>query len=463
MRPLPTTARIALLAMLLALLSNLALLGFIHLRTRDTALTILRQRVSEESRALGELHAAGGRRALAQAIQQMLTAGDPELVIAVVGQDGRPVAGNLRGMVPATALARTGFQPTSVSTRGKRQPLVAGVVIRSIEPGFWLLSGRSYSDRVNLQLTLERSLLLALVLAIMFGAVCGLITARYVGIRVRSIANAVDKVGEGDLTRRVAVGGSGDAFDVLSSRINLMLNRIGALMGELRLLTDGLAHDLRSPVGRLRARIEQALTVEDEAQRDALLGGVLKEADSLMNMLSTVLEISRTEAMAGRDRFAWLEPGELASELAEMYEPIAEEAGVALSCEKTGVPLPLHGHRQLLAQALSNLLDNALAYGATGGEIILFVEQHEDGLRIGVADRGPGIATGDMNEARRRFGRLDASRSRPGAGLGLALVDSVAHLHDGRLELSDNNPGLRAAIVLPVSAGRPANDARRLA
>jgi signal transduction histidine kinase len=169
-----------------------------------------------------------------------------------------------------------------------------------------------------------------------------------------------------------------------------------------------------------------------------------------MRILTTVLEIGRSEAMISRNQFAWLDPGELADALAEMYEPLAEEVGAKLRLERGPALLPLFGHRQLLAQALSNLLDNAVNYGASGGEIVLFVRQQEVSLEIGVADRGAGIAPEARAEARRRFGRLDASRSTAGAGLGLPLVEAIAHLDEGELLLADNAPGLVAALTLPV-------------
>jgi signal transduction histidine kinase len=229
-----------------------------------------------------------------------------------------------------------------------------------------------------------------------------------------------------------------------------MLDRISNLMEELRLLTDSLAHDLRSPVGRLRARIDAAMRTENESRRDVLLAGVVQEADSLMRILTTVLEIGRSEAMASRNQFAWLDPAELVQELGEMYEPIAEEAGCTLRIDCGPALLPLFGHRQLIAQTLTNLLDNALKYGARGGQISLFAAREETRLRLGVADHGPGIAPADRAEARRQFGRLDQSRSKEGAGLGLALAEAVAHLHQGVLELEDNEPGLRAVLVIPL-------------
>lgn len=326
-------------------------------------------------------------------------------------------------------------------------------MVRPLENGGWLLSGRLFGERLALQRTLERSLLLALLLSVAMGLAGAVLIARYVGHRVKAVAAVIDDVGEGDLARRAEVSGGGDAFDALAARINRMLDKIASLMDELRLLTDSLAHDLRSPVSRLRARVERALTTDDAAEREAMLGGVLDEADALTRMLTTVLEIGRSEAMTGRKRFVWIDPVELVQELAEMYEPLAEEAGVALSVELRGVALPLFGHRQLLAQAMSNLVDNALTHGSAGGRIVLSVGESGEMVHLAVADGGPGIALEDAAEARRRFGRLDASRSAPGAGLGLALVEAVAHLHGGRLDLADAAPGLRATIIFPSRTG----------
>lgn len=446
---LPTTLRIAALAALLAFLSNLAVLGFIHLRTHDDALGVLRQRATEEARALTDVYKSGGRAALDKSIADSLEAGDPQIMIALIDGTGRTLVGNIEGPLPPALRTRTDFTTTRLHREGEAAPIEAGIVVKPLAAGYALVSARSFGDRQAFQRVLERSLLLSLFLSLLFGVACGSVTARYVGNRVRAIADVVDEVGEGDLAPRAPLSGSGDAFDRLSGRINRMLDRVGALMAELRLLTDSLAHDLRSPIGRLRTRIEQALTSPDEAQRDQLLSGVLAEADGLTRILTTVLEIGRTEAMAARHQFAWLDPSELLGELAEMYEPLAEEKGVAIAVEMATPLLPLMGHRQLLAQAISNLLDNALNYGAAGGRMSLFAIQNEAGLEIGVADRGPGIAAADRAEARRRFGRLDSSRSVPGAGLGLALVDAVAHLHGGRLDLGDGAPGLRAAIVIP--------------
>jgi signal transduction histidine kinase len=250
------------------------------------------------------------------------------------------------------------------------------------------------------------------------------------------------------------LSGAGDAFDRLGGQINAMLDRIGGLMDELQMLTDALAHDLRSPVGRLRAAADAAARTSDPEERDQLLGSVMRQADSLMRILGSVLEISRSEALTGRKQFSWFDPGELGEELSEMYEPVAEEAGAELTFESDDTLRPLFGHRQLLAQAVSNLIENAIRYGSAGGDIRVGVRQNGKRMRIEVGDRGPGIPNELRGEARRRFGRLDSSRSEEGAGLGLALAEAIAHLHEGQLVLEDNRPGLLAALELPVQQNR---------
>lgn len=451
---MPTTLRIALLATLLALASNLAVIGYVHWRTLDDATATLRQTSTEQAAVLGDVYKSGGRPAVERAIRDTLNAGDPQAVAALLDARGRPSAGNVVELVGAPPPA-PGYRILPLRLRDGAPAHEAGVVLRSLGPDGWLLSGRIAGDSLAFQRTLEKSLLVATALALLLGLICGGILARYVGRRVQDIAADADRISAGDLDHRIALSGSGDAFDDLGRQINHMLDRIGTLMNELRMLTDSLAHDLRSPVGRLRTQAEAASETEDPQERDALLSGVIREADALMRIVSTVLEIGRSEAMTSRNQFAWLDPAALTAELAEMYEPLAEEAGATLTLDRGAALLPLLGHRQLLAQALSNLLENAVNYAAAGGEITLFVRHREDRIRLGVADRGPGIAAAEHAEAKRRFGRLDTSRSTAGAGLGLALVEAIAHAHHGVLELSDNQPGLIAALSLPIRRGAP--------
>ncbi len=446
---IPISLRVALLSALLAFAANLSVIGFIRWRTSDDSADALRRQVAEQSAVLDDVAASGGRSELDKAVADTIASGDPQVLAAIIAGDGRPLTGNVAALAQPPRGTTPEYRTGRLQPQGQSALAEAYYRLRPIGGGQWLLSGRSFGERLELQRTLEGSLGLALAISVLLGLVCGLIIARYVGSRVRAVAAVADGISGGDLSRRVPVFGGGDAFDGLAARINTMLDRIGILMEELRLLTDCLAHDLRSPVARLRVRIEAAMRPESEAKREILLAGVLQEADSLMRILTTVLEIGRSEAMASRNQFAWLDPAELLAQLADMYEPILEEAGCVLRLDCGPALLPLFGHRQLLAQTLSNLLDNAVSYAAGTGEIVLFAAQEEEGLRLGVADRGPGIAPADRAEARRQFGRLDTSRSSAGAGLGLALAEAVAHLHQGKLDLEDNRPGLRVSLLLP--------------
>ena len=454
---MPTTLRIALLAGILALLSNLAVIGFIYARTHDDAVNTVHRQVVEQGKVLADVYRTGGKAAIDDAVQDTMSYGDPQTIVSLLDPRGRQLMGNLAALPAGGWPPQEGYQNTLIRLGGQTTPHAAAVVIQHLPNKQWLLSGRIAGEALAIRETLERSLVIALVVAGLLGLVCGVILAQYVGGRIGEIARVADRIGAHDLNRRIPVSGAGDAFDRLAQQINAMLDRIGRLMEELRLLTDSLAHDLRSPVSRLRAAAHAAAESGDSKEQEELLGSVIRQSDSLMRILTTVLEISRSEALTGRKQFAWFDVGELASELTEMYDPLAEERGAAIEYEPPARAVPLYGHRQLLAQAVSNLVENAIRYGSAGGEIEVRVEPEDRQIRIEVADRGPGIPLDRQHEARRRFGRLDSSRSDEGAGLGLALAEAIAHLHDGELLLDDNRPGLRTVLELPVHpASEPA-------
>ena len=449
---MPTTLRIALLAGLLALLSNLAVIGFIYLRTHDEAVVTVHQQVVEQGKVLADVYRSGGKAALDDAIQDTMTYADPQTAIAVIGPRGQQVIGNLE-TEPSLALPlQEGYHNTLIRLHGQTTPREAALVVHRLPTGQWLVSGRLAGEGFAIRETLERSLLIALVVAGLLGLVCGLILAHYVGRRVHDIATVADRISGRDLSQRVRLSGAGDAFDRLGRQINAMLDRITGLMEELRLLTDSLAHDLRSPVSRLRSAAHAAAEASDPREQEELLGSVIRQADALMRILTAVLEISRSEALTGRKQFSWFDVGELAAELTEMYDPLADERGAVLEYDRPPRAVPLFGHRQLLAQAVSNLVENAIRYGSAGGEIRVRVEPGERQIRVEVGDRGPGIPAERRDEARRRFGRLDSSRSDEGAGLGLALAEAIAHLHQGELVLEDNAPGLLTVLQLPVQS-----------
>jgi signal transduction histidine kinase len=229
--------------------------------------------------------------------------------------------------------------------------------------------------------------------------------------------------------------------------LNAMLARIEALVEELRLVTDALAHDLRSPLTRIKASLEKAiLHPSEDAQRHAI-DATSREIELMLRMIAGTLEISRTEAGMGRENFAAFDLGALMSGLCEMYQPLAEEKHVSIAVEKPR-DVAFFGNRELIGQAVSNLIDNALKYGSSGASIRIGVDESNASLCFWVADRGPGIPAYRREEALRKYRRLDQARATDGSGLGLALVRAVARLHGGELILEDNEPGLRAVIRL---------------
>lgn len=442
------TARLALLAVLLSLVTSLALAGLIWQQTHDDAIEALRRDTAQQTDAFAAVYRSGGLPALDQAIADA-QADDDSLVAVLVDRHGA----RRLGVGPdrlAFAPAAESFRIAKLGTSGDWAGQDAGIAIRPLGRD-WLVSGRLLDDWERAQRTIERALLLAILLSLMLGICGGLVLTRYVTRRLNRIAGAVDAVAAGDLTRRIGIeGGGGDAFDRLSLRIDGMLDRIDRLMAELRVVTDSIAHDLRSPIARLRARAEAAVTADQPQQREVALAGLIAETDLVMRMLAVLLEISRSEAVT-RDTLVALDPVGLIEEIADLYAPVVEEAGMRFSVDLPPGPVaPVPMHRELLSQALANLIDNALRHGTAGGAIALSLAAAAGELRLTVADRGPGIAVADRVQALSRFGRLDRARSLPGAGLGLALVESVARLHGGRLELADNGPGLIATIVVPV-------------
>ena len=444
---LTVTARIALLSIGLALISNFALSGFVWMQAQSDAKEAVHRETIEQADALIAVWRDGGDVLLTRAIDNALAPADMSQVLAIL--DGR--GARVVGLAPARfapALIPTLFRVARLGQEGRWAERDTGYSLRPIGRR-WLLVGRNMDLIAAEQRAIERALALAVSLSLALGVVEALILARYVSGRLDAIAGVVDAVGEGDLTRRVRmVAGGQDAFDRLARRLNATLDKMEALMGELRVVTDSMAHDLRSPLARLRAKTEQAATLPDGPAREAALDGLLHETDLVLRMLTTVMEISRSEAVP-RDHFTRVALRALMEEIADLYGPVIEDAGLRFDVLLEDVE-PMTLHRELMGQALSNLIDNAMKHGASGGELALRLARTGDRVTISVEDRGPGIAGDDHARALKRFGRLDAARSTPGAGLGMALVEAVAKLHGGRFELADNAPGLAARIILPA-------------
>jgi signal transduction histidine kinase len=264
----------------------------------------------------------------------------------------------------------------------------------------------------------------------------------------------------GDLAKRIPLDGSGDELDRLSQNLNAMLTRIEELMGALREVSDNIAHDLKTPLNRLRNRAEAALRDPDgpAGYRDGLVK-TIEEADDLIKTFNSLLLIARLEGGAVDESMVAVDPASIIEDVTELYEPVAEEAGLRLDVA-AGKGLTIVANRELVGQAIANLVDNAIKYAAdrpSGGAtaqqpIAISLAKVGDAVEIAIADRGPGVAPQDRERALQRFVRLEKSRSRPGSGLGLSLVAAVARLHGGSIHLEDNAPGLRAVLTLPLDS-----------
>lgn len=443
-----STFGFVILVFLLQLVSAGAILLTVRQMTAGEALRVSHTRADDLRTTLGIGYARGGVPALAAAIAARLAA-DPgtEAVLLLTDAAGRVRAGNLVALPPNLPVDGQAHIVELYRTGGNRPERMVATA-EGLPGGGRLVTGDVIEDDLALTAIVEDAMLGAALLAIPLALLGAVVAARVVDGRVGRIAATVRGVAAGDLSRRVPLAGAEDAFEALGEGVNAMLDRIETLVGELRLVTDGLAHDLRSPLTRLRATLDRAVAATDDPVALAALDRVAVEAGTLLRMLTTALEISRAEAGIGRDARGDTDVATLIEDLAELYGPLAEEQGQRLECVVTpGLHHPLH--RELVGQALANLVDNALKYGAAGGVVTLSARAIAGGgLTIAVADTGAGIAPADRAAALRRFGRLDPARHQDGAGLGLSLVAAVARLHDGTMRLEDNAPGLRVVLVL---------------
>ena len=444
-----TTARLLLPLVLFQIVASGSVLGFAWFAGQQAVVREQRALVAELRDDLLADFAEGGLDQLRDTIhERMLQDGARAPLLSIVDARGAALIGNVARW-PRLAAGRDGFLASDLVRSGNTAAVPAVLSISGLHGGYRLLAGREIEDDLRLRRSYEQALFAALLFAIPLAALVALVVARLVGTRLRSLAHTAHQVSAGALEARVPLDGSGDGFDRLGAQMNTMLDRIETLVGELRVVTDGLAHDLRSPLTRLRSSIERAVAEAGDCPAAPQLDRALAEADAVLTMLSTALQISRAEAGIGRDRFVDTDLRQLLDDVAEIYGPVVEESGVALEVEgEPGLLQPIN--RELVAQALGNLIDNSLKY-ADGSRIVLSASHLGDGVRLEVRDDGAGIPESRRDEARQRFARLDPARSIAGSGLGLALVEAVARLHGGTIALSDAAPGLNVALLLPTA------------
>jgi signal transduction histidine kinase len=439
------------------------LLGYFALNTKRLFTEQVTEAVDAEITGLVDHFNAGGIRRLTFVVEaRSRRPGSSLYLVTTPGSDG--LAGNV-GSLPTGALDKQGWAETVYRRieEGESSDLHRALArVYHLPGGFKILVGRDLEERDRLfQVVLDAGKWSAAVV-IVLGLIGGFFVARRVLHRVDAMTETTRTIMGGNLSGRLPVAGSGDEIDRLALNLNEMLARIEALMRGLKEVSDNIAHDLKTPLTRLRNRAEEALrTSRSEQDYRAALEATIEESDSLIKTFNALLMIARAESGQARDNMVEFDAAEAAQDVGELYEPLAEEQGLSLEVDAPAA-VALHGNRELISQALANLVDNAIKYAgpaakasAVPSAVTVRARAEGDRVLLSVGDRGPGIPESERGRAVERFVRLEKSRTIPGSGLGLSLVAAVAHLHGGELQLEDNAPGLNAVMVLPRGGPLP--------
>jgi signal transduction histidine kinase len=447
--------RIVLVYVVLFAVSAAALVAFAYWNTARALNAETDQTIEAEIAGLSEQYQQQGLAGLTDIILSRSLRGGQALYL-LTDSDRHPIAGNLDSW-PTTEPAsgdfiefeyqrRVGTELQSYRARGR---------IFMLTGGFELLVARDVHERYETERIFTTALPWSVALMLLLGILGGGVISRNLLARLESINRTSREIMAGDMSRRIPITTAGDEYDALAEDLNRMLDRTERLMRGMRDVTDSIAHDLRTPLNRLRNRLESLLgRVDGESEQGREIEAAVAETDRLIATFNGLLLIAEAEAGVVREAMARVDLSRVVEGVAELYEPLAEEKGLSLAIAPGGAA-SIRGNFSLISQALANLVDNAIKYTPPGGRVRIAVEDRPMGVALSVADTGPGIPTDERNRVIERFVRLEESRNSPGTGLGLSLVAAVARLHEARLELSDNAPGLKATLIFP-SAGSTA-------
>jgi signal transduction histidine kinase len=435
------------------------LLAYFAWNTRRLITEQITQTVDAEITGLAEQYRQGGIRRLVFVVDARSRRPGSSLYL-VTTRAGEGLAGNV-GSLATGILEKSGWTETAYRRLDDPDGVEHHALVRvfQLPGGFRLLVGRDLEERERLYDIVLAAGRWSLAIVIVLGVAGGFFVTRRVLKRVDAMTETTRKIMDGDLAGRLPNAGTGDELDRLATNLNAMLERIEALMHGLKEVSDNIAHDLKTPLTRLRNRCEEALRLaEDESQYRAALESTIEESEALIRTFNALLMIARAESGQARDGMTAIDAAEIARGVGELYEPLADDKGIHLKVEAPAAA-PVHGNRELISQALANLVDNAIKYGAgingADAEIVVTASGEGDRILLAVADSGGGIPAADRGRAVERFVRLEQSRSQPGSGLGLSLASAVARLHGGELKLEDNHPGLRTVISLPRAESAP--------
>ena len=454
---LRTTAfQLTLAYLLIFILFAVSLLGYFALNTRRLITEQITRTVNTEIGRLREQYNEAGIRGLVLVLDLRSRRPGSSLYL-VTTPTGEGLAGNVGSLEPGV-LDHPGWLETSYRRIEAPDGVEHRALVQVVElpGGFRLLVGRDLEERERIYGIISNAGRWSFALVVVLGLAGGFFVSRRVLKRIDAMTDTANTIMAGDLGGRLPIAGTGDELDRLAGNVNAMLERIEALMRGLKEVTDNIAHDLKTPLTRMRNRCEQALRGEQGRDYRAALESTIAESDDLIRTFDALLMIARAESGQARGNMDEFDAAEIARDVGELYEPLAEQKGLVLKIDAPAAAA-VRGNRELVSQALANLVDNAIKYAGpdaskiNGAAAEILVKAGADGERItlSVADRGPGIPEADRGRVVERFVRLEQSRSEPGSGLGLSLASAVARLHGGELRLEDNRPGLRSIIALP--------------
>ena len=446
--------RIVLIYVFVFAVSATTLVAFTYWYTERSLDAQTDQIVEAEITGLNEQYERLGLMGLVDVISNR-SAHEGQGLYLLADTQGRTLAGNLIGW-PHTVNKAGVFtefkydrhqqnELVTKNARGKAFVLVGG---------FQLLVARDVDERDMTRKLFSTTLPWSVGLMLLFGLVGGALMSRRVLARLDSINRTSAEIAAGDFSRRVPLSPAHDEFDALAENLNRLFERIERLMKGMREVADSVAHDLRTPLNRLRNRLEEAQRhIDPQSNYAADLDSAIAEVDGLIATFNALLLIAEADSGAARGAMTKIDLSQVMADVAELYAPLAEEKTIALSVAPSGV-LTIEGNRSLISQALANLIDNAIKYTPADGHIAISAKETPHGVDLTVADSGPGIPIADRARVVDRFVRLEESRNSPGTGLGLSLVAAVARLHNARLTLDDNNPGLKATVSFPRTVRR---------
>jgi signal transduction histidine kinase len=421
-----------------------AIFSYVYLSTISYVRSRSDRAILTDYVTLRDAYQRSGRDGLSEAIRRrMAYRGSADRVYILVDPSSAVLGGNLKAW-PGAVTATSGWTefraPAPAGTTS--EPLIRAM-LENFPSGDRLLVGRDISDLDSFTWRIKAAAISGVALIFVLAAMASvLVTRRTVG-RIEQINATSRAIMQSGLDKRIPLRGTNDEWDRVAENLNLMLDRIETLMGEVKQMSDNVAHDLRTPLTRMRGRLEKAYRVERASDADqSLIGDTIADLDSVLRMFSSITRIAQIEAQARTDAFRPVNLFEIASKVVELYDAAAEQDGTHLSLVGDR-DVVVTGDGDLIFDAIANLVDNAIKHGRAGGQVHVRIESADGEPEISIADDGPGIPIDEREHVFKRFYRLEQSRYTPGHGLGLSLVAAVARLHGARIEMLDNAPGLQ--------------------